>query len=702
MRVMSDFFGALNSGNYRFTDSRINGDGPLPTSLGGPEGINGDPDGRYNFNDSLLSGITPYAFGQGRMGSDRNYQQIPHRKQFPVPPVYLPEPQWDEDKCFAMSHPIDMGDLVFIFNASQKHFLLTGNTSKTLAHGEETTMPNYNVFVNICTVNYILAGISRYFERTVMRLHSHTDQELKAESKSHAWYQLISCMNIDVDLWRLCALVRELHTTASYDEYDQDSKKDVTSLYVSLMLKYTLRNVIRDYIKPIGICATSEKQGGQHETGNKPYQAAASFYVTLTVDGQNRDLVHIWRGVDVAGGDLLTLKLQWVENSEVTYSLNHYYKGWITRSMKFDQCLSTKHCGRFQLKPTVLEFSKPKTKRHKTEACLEKWIEEVGLFLYPVLLDMPSNNPAITDFHKQLQMKLIQPVTNDHDFGYWHVGQAYTHARMSSAAPVPVDDLAMTKGQLLQINFAPVWKGRTTGEFVGNSASFRGLNIAEIAADKSVIAHLHHAITNRLDTPLHNQVTAGTLWDALASDLLLLTLSQNLENRIWVHTMIDAAAHAAAAAANAAAAAGNAARAAGAAFPAAGNAVAQARNAAALIFGQCSQQTVTVAPAPLDAVVNQQTNTRRFKKASYDASSTEVAGVDSSTASAGLLAASLQVAGVDSSTASAGLLAASADISSTENVSAVPSSDWDFEQELNALVQGQELEGPATKKKPKK
>jgi hypothetical protein len=76
--------------------------------------------------------------------------------------------------------------------------------------------------------------------------------------------------------------------------------------------------------------------------------------------------------------------------------------------------------------------------------------------------------------------------------------------------------------------------------------------------------------------------------------------------------------------------------------------------------------------------------------------------VDSSTASAGLLAASLQVAGVDSSTASAGLLAASADISSTENVSAVPSSDWDFEQELNALVQGQELEGPATKKKPKK
>jgi hypothetical protein len=35
----------------------------------------------------------------------------------------------------------------------------------------------------------------------------------------------------------------------------------------------------------------------------KPVQAAASFFVTLTVDGQNRDLVNIWRGVDVEGGD---------------------------------------------------------------------------------------------------------------------------------------------------------------------------------------------------------------------------------------------------------------------------------------------------------------------------------------------------------------------------------------------------------------
>lgn len=44
-----DFFGNLHS-NIRFPDARINGDGPLPTSLDGPAGINGDADGPYNFN----------------------------------------------------------------------------------------------------------------------------------------------------------------------------------------------------------------------------------------------------------------------------------------------------------------------------------------------------------------------------------------------------------------------------------------------------------------------------------------------------------------------------------------------------------------------------------------------------------------------------------------------------------------------------
>jgi len=111
---MSDFFAALTQGNVRFPDARIDGDGPLPTTLSGPAGIHGDPDGKYNFNEALLTSIAPYAGPkQNRISSDRNYQQIPHRKQFPVPPIFVPEPGVTAEDSFMMSHPIDMGDLCF-------------------------------------------------------------------------------------------------------------------------------------------------------------------------------------------------------------------------------------------------------------------------------------------------------------------------------------------------------------------------------------------------------------------------------------------------------------------------------------------------------------------------------------------------------------------------------------------------------------
>jgi hypothetical protein len=159
---MSDFFGGLTGGNIFFTDVWINGDVPLPTSLSGPEDINGDPDGRYNFNDSLLSGIVPYAYGQGRMGSDRNYQQIPNRKQFPVPPLWLPEPDCHTDTLLQVSHSVDMGDIAFIINAHHKQFLLTRGPFKHETQDQDHTLTQWNVFCNICTVNYLFAGLHNY------------------------------------------------------------------------------------------------------------------------------------------------------------------------------------------------------------------------------------------------------------------------------------------------------------------------------------------------------------------------------------------------------------------------------------------------------------------------------------------------------------------------------------------------------------
>jgi hypothetical protein len=237
---MSDFFGSLNSSNVRLTDARINGDGPLQINLSGPEGISGDPDGRYNFNTDLLSNITLYAGLQAcRMGSDRNYQQIPHRKQFPVPPIWLTEPAFDAEAFFDMSHGIDMGDVVFIVNVHQKHLLLMG-TPQPQKDAQDSTMPNYNLFCNIRTVNYILAGICNYSWHYVTGTPQFHSQRLQ-----HTWLQLMRCLGIDLRLQKL----QDLYAL-DRAELDENAHKDWLTM---LRIKLMLQQVIRDTFKPIGI-----------------------------------------------------------------------------------------------------------------------------------------------------------------------------------------------------------------------------------------------------------------------------------------------------------------------------------------------------------------------------------------------------------------------------------------------------------------
>jgi hypothetical protein len=104
-----------------------------------------------------------------------------------------------------------------------------------------------------------------------------------------------------------------------------------------LKTKALLQHIIKFHIKPqFGICAGSEKQGGQHEGRDKPVQAAASYFTTLTVDGQNRDLVNIWRNNEIEGGDQLIMHLAPVKRSHtVLYTLNHYSHGTVSKYMTF-------------------------------------------------------------------------------------------------------------------------------------------------------------------------------------------------------------------------------------------------------------------------------------------------------------------------------------------------------------------------------
>ena len=473
---MSDFFASLTQGNVRFTDARINGDGPLPTTLSGPAGVHGDADGKYNFNDNLLSGIIPYAMpGNGRMGSDRNYQQIPHRKQFPVPPIYLPEPAVESEKSFMVSHAIDMGDLVFIVNLRNKHNLLTDVTTMCLTVRHDQTggvMPQYNVFCNICTANYLLAGMYNYI---IMYLYEYPSLSQRGGGLAkHHWWQLIENFGISGEV----DSIRQLYPS----ETSLDNNKPV----VLLKIKAMLQQVVRNNIVPIGISVMSEKQGGQHEVGLGPVQAAASFFTTLTIDGQNRDLINIWRHVSVEGGDHLILRLDFDETKRDhwNYTVNHYYKQMHTRSIQ----LNKRAGGRFQLVPDVFQSAHPAhinccllpmtnirdTSNHRAGELSHTKIEEWTNTLVQDWLDKHTGirhgTAKLSDREKSQFKNMIEPTRLqlrdalcqylDYKVArFWHIGQTYTKKAAFESEMCPIDDRVMTDAsQLLQINFAPVYK----------------------------------------------------------------------------------------------------------------------------------------------------------------------------------------------------------------------------------------------------
>jgi len=357
---MSEFFSQLGS-NIRFPDANINGGGPLPTSLSGPAGINGDPDGRINFNSELLSGIQPYAFGPGRMGSDRSYQQIPHRIQKIIPKLYLPYADLANNRStLELSHAVDQGDIAFVLQSNRVQSLVYNNSAMMDAAISNQQLPAHSAFVNISTVNYILAGLQR----------------LSAASANNLTWSV---------------LARDL----GFSYKDEHSRMQILRLVSTRLV-------------PFGICVGSENQGGQHETGLAPVQAAVNHVTTMTVDGQSRDLVNFWRQVDISAGDELIYKLAWLPTQH--YTLNHYYKGTVRQSFVQARCC-------WQLVPDKFDMSHvPKP---------------------------PRDCPWEYDYRVH---------------GYWRVAQTFQHRAKYEAEFTDVaNDLSFLRGQLLQVTFAPVW-----------------------------------------------------------------------------------------------------------------------------------------------------------------------------------------------------------------------------------------------------
>ena len=361
----------MSANNVQFPDSKF-GPGPLPTSSvlsGGPAGSSGDPDGKINATDSLLGNVQPYSYAKSaRMGSDKNFQQIPHRMQHIVHQLYLPYADKKQNELFAVSHAVDQGDIAFVVQTNRIQGLLFNQHMQRDIAVSRTQMPKRNAFVNLPTLNFILAGLQR------------------VDSGDHI-----------TSPWKSLAI----------DLGYQFTLKD-HSLETIL---YLVKNVFIPY----GICAGSEHQGGKHETGLAPVQAAVNHVTTMTIDGQNRDLVNYWRRHNIGAGDQLIFRIEYLPTQ--AYTLNHYYKGTV------HQMFPTKEwC--WQLVPDKFTMSYDKTRydNHKR-----------------------YDSPEVLSYDYRLH-------------GYWRIGQMFQHrGKHDIEVENYSNDLCFLRGQLLQVTFAPMW-----------------------------------------------------------------------------------------------------------------------------------------------------------------------------------------------------------------------------------------------------
>jgi hypothetical protein len=212
-----------------------------------------------------------------------------------------------------------MGDIAFIINVHHKQFMLSRGPFKHESQDQDHTLPQWNVFCNICTVNYLLAGLHNYAVHCTVGNHTNHNME-------HAWYRL----------FRWFRIYDQLHHIIHEYQIAKSTSSDMANEMIAIRCYLMMQQVVRLNIIPIGICSMSEKQGGHHKIGSKPVQAACNFFTTLTVDGQNRDLVNIWRTVEVDDGDFLILRLEFCQeepHSKHVFVLNHYYKDTVTRTV---------------------------------------------------------------------------------------------------------------------------------------------------------------------------------------------------------------------------------------------------------------------------------------------------------------------------------------------------------------------------------
>ena len=399
---MSDFFSNING--YRMPEIVMN-QGPLPSQGGLPPPLHDTPDGRINYNNTLLGDIEPYAYGTSQyISSDTSYINFPHRIPKVVPEIFIPTGVADTMHNIPLTHPVADSDIAFVMKMDRSSDIcpLLGKT----IFDRQRSLLTVDPFINLCTLNYLLAGLQVCFTPT--------------SAKNSRWFQLLH--DLDRKRWPSPGMGRE-----KFGFND-------------------LVHIVKNLVVPFGIVRGSEKQGGQSQGGHGPATWPACFITTMNIDGVDENIMNIWTASELPGGSKVVFRLKPCKIPRL-YTLNHY-KTAVRQSLQMNAANTDNgtNCV-WQLVPAVfdMEFQK-----------LEDDIPKLGKL--PV-------NFGIQNITRYCPMqKAHRPDTLIHtrswqDVGFWHIG--LTQHKMPSLSPGVdhyYDDMFLGMRQPhLKMTFQPHW-----------------------------------------------------------------------------------------------------------------------------------------------------------------------------------------------------------------------------------------------------
>jgi hypothetical protein len=310
------FFGGLTSSNIEMPDAIFDQSSMLPplNTAGYGPGYDGTPDGRINQASSLFSNMEPYAYGKGdRLSTQTAYLANPHNIQKIVPQLRLPDCiRSDEHSHFTLPHSVTDGDVAFSirFASGNVRTELMNNPATFFKQGAGRAV---DYVCNISTINYIIRGLF-------------TEEKFL----NPAWRHFAAALGFDKEY----AIIQESYRMMR--SINTDKSVGFTGQHKTLFhksLRSRAETLVRDHFRPLGVVIGSEKQGGQHEVGQKTVTWPVAYIVTISIDGRNENLCNYWRHLDVSAGRDLGFFVQMKKRS--TFGLN--YTKQVTRK-HFSDC----------------------------------------------------------------------------------------------------------------------------------------------------------------------------------------------------------------------------------------------------------------------------------------------------------------------------------------------------------------------------